>query len=90
MVVVAKLLETRIGEAIVCSSARTGPGELHKLLRIPDRQHFEQHGIDQAEDRRVRPNAERQRHYDHCCKAGTLGQHPQAMAQVLQERFDHG
>src|SRR5215471_21427041 len=58
--------------------------EQRQPLRIIDRQRFQQHGVNQAEDRRIGPDAQRQRERGHAGKAGMLHQHPCAIAQVLK------
>jgi hypothetical protein len=62
--------------------------ELHKLFRILHRQHFEQNRIDQAEHGSVRPNAKRQRHYDHHGKARVATEHPHRIANILPNVLD--
>src|SRR5436309_5196992 len=61
--------------------------ERDKLFRAFDWQHLEQDGINEAEDRRVRPNAQRQRKHCHGREAGIFQQHAQAKTQVLNHRI---
>src|SRR5215475_2770590 len=58
--------------------------EQRQSLRGIDRQRFQQHGVNQAEDRRIGPDAQRQRERGHAGKAGMLQQHPRAITQVLK------
>ena len=46
--------------------------EYYELLRVFDRQHLQQHGINEAEDRRVRPNSQSQRQNDDSRESGVL------------------
>src|SRR5262249_34458613 len=66
------------------SLAAEGAREQDQLIRIIDRQHFQQHGVNQAEDRRVGPDAQRQREQGNASKAAMLQQHPHAITQVLK------
>jgi hypothetical protein len=45
----------------VTESSSTGPRQFHQLLRVADRQHAHQYGVDQAEDGGVRADREGQR-----------------------------
>jgi len=62
-----------------CPLARAllGPPEHDELIRLCERQRAQQHRIHHAEDRRVRPDAEREREHGDDRKAATLPQHPQ-------------
>src|SRR5262245_43614755 len=64
--------------------AAEGAPEQDQSLRVIDRQRFQQHGVNQAEDRGVGPDAQRQRERGHASKAGMLQQHPRAITQVLK------
>ena len=77
----------------------TSKGEAHRSLRpvaprviFPDSydsirigvvQRSEQHAVDHAENRRVRPDAQCQRENRDCSETGIVRQHPSPMAQVL-------
>jgi hypothetical protein len=45
----------------------------------------QQHGIDEAEDGRVRPDSERQGYDGHDRETGSLGQHANSVPQVLPQ-----
>ena len=61
------------------------PGEQNKLPRILNRQHLQQHGVNQTEDRGVGANAEGERQNSHQREAGTLRQHPCPVTQILNQ-----
>ena len=54
-------------------------------LRIGDRQRPQQHRVDQAEDRRVRADAQRQRQDGDEAESGALDEHPEGVFEVLKE-----
>ena len=60
------------------------PGEHDQLLRLRDGQGSEQHRIDDAEERRVGADAEREREQGDEREAFVLEQHPRPVAQVLK------
>ena len=80
---VAELGEGRIGKRIG-HHVRRLPPQQNELLRMSHRQRLEENGVDEAENRRVGPNAERQRQHGHDRESGILGQHPQAVSKVLK------
>jgi len=53
------------------------------------RQRVQQNAVDDAEDRGVRSDAEREREHGHDGKAGILAQHSCAISNVLPQRFQH-
>ena len=59
-------------------------------LRLRHRQRTEQHRVDQAEDGRVRPDAERQRQDRDGGETRPLDQHSDRVAQVSGDRFNPG
>jgi hypothetical protein len=81
-------LDLRIRKIIVLAVYRFDLAELHKLLRILHRQHFEQNRIDQAEHSSIRPNAERQRHYDHYGEARGATEDPHRVTNILPDVLD--
>ena len=66
----------------MAESAPTGPAQLHQLPRIPDRQHPEQHRVDQAEDRGVGADTKGQRDHGDDGKAGAPPEHTEPVSQV--------
>src|SRR6266511_3975317 len=52
----------------------------HQVVRIAVRQRAQEHTVDDAEDRRIRPDAERQRERGHRSEARVLDHHPLAVA----------
>ena len=52
---------------------------------IGNRQRAEQHGVDQAEDRRVRADAERERQNRDRAEARALPEHPDGVFEVLKK-----
>src|SRR5215467_13363405 len=73
----AQLLEESIGEAtpFFGVSPDAIPFEEEQLFGVFDRQHFEQHGVHQAEDSRIRADAERQRKRRHSGETRITTQH---------------
>src|SRR5262245_31234897 len=59
-------------------------GQHDQSIRLSDRQRFEQVGIDDTENRRVRADAERKRERGDKSKAGTLHQRQRSVTQVLK------
>ena len=57
-----------------------------EAVGVAVRQRAQEDGVDRAEDRRVRPDAERQREDSHQGEAGVLDEHPQGEAQILEKR----
>src|SRR5262245_13947945 len=78
-------LQVVSGRRAVPASARLRPYK-HELVGVRIRRRREQRGVDDAEDGRVRPNAERQRQYGDQREAGIFYQGSRAEAQVLYER----
>ena len=65
-----------------------GIGQGDQLLRVLDRQHLQQHGVDQAEDGGIGADAERQRKHRDRSKTGALGQQASAVDEVLAQIRD--
>src|SRR5215510_3947608 len=82
-VLIANLLVCAVRKLSNSLAIASAP-EQRQSLRGIDRQRFQQHGVNQAEDRRIGPDAQRQRERGHACKAGMLHQHPRAITQVLK------
>ena len=59
--------------------------ELDELLRIRDRQLVQHDGIEQAEDRGIGADAERQREHCHSREAGIAAHQPESVSQVAPE-----
>ena len=64
------------------------PTKNHQALRVFGRQRPEHHRVDDAEDRGVGADAERQREDCNSGKARRFRQHPQRITQVLYRLFD--
>src|SRR6185369_16526419 len=64
------------------------PLEQHEAVRLLDRQPSEQHRVDDAEQRRVGADAERERDDGDGGEARRLAHHAQAVAHVLRELLD--
>src|SRR6185437_3506506 len=95
LVISRELLEFRTGNQVAVAigeslleALRVGVGEKDQLLRILDRQIFQQHSIDDRENRRVGADAKRQR--EHCNRGehGRFAQDAQAVADVLSGNFE--
>jgi hypothetical protein len=56
-----------------------------ELLWISDRQQTQHHCIEQAEDSRVEPNAEREHQYDDCRERRVAPDDPHRVADILDE-----
>jgi hypothetical protein len=80
---VAKQLEAAVRKAAAALAAHAARLQRHQLLRVPHRQGSHQVGVDDAEDRRVRADAERERRDDGQREAGVFREHPHAVARVL-------
>ena len=63
---------------------------IEQLFGIHVRQRLQQYRINDTENGRVRPDAERKRKYGDSSEAGSLPQRAEGVARVLQECFDHG
>src|ERR1700735_2042855 len=89
MIAIAEFFEAGVGWG---STASAGPDVFHEEepLRILDRQHAQQHCIDQAEDGRVRADTQRQRQYGNGGEARRVAQYASGIAQVLQQALDGG
>jgi hypothetical protein len=59
-----------------------------ELLRMGIGQWFQEHGINDAENSRVRADAESQREDGHGGEAGILTQHAECVALVLEKSFE--
>lgn len=69
---------------LVLAVLRNGPDH-DKPVRVWIRKRAEQGGIDEAEDNRVRADAQRQRQSCHHSEAGLLDQHAEAVKDVLPQ-----
>ena len=67
--------------------ARTSHPESHQLFRIRKRQRLEQESVDDAEDRGVCPDAERERDDRNRRERRVLNQLPQREAEIVHENF---
>src|SRR6266576_1108648 len=68
---------------------RTGPGEMDQLPGIPYGQIAEHDGVQDAEDRGVRPEPERERQDDGGGEPGALGERAERVAHVLEHGVHH-
>src|SRR5208282_3183435 len=59
------------------------------LLRILHRQRPEEECVHHAEDRRIRPDSQRQRERTHNREARILREHPNGVLDILENRFHH-
>ena len=59
--------------------------ERHQSIRLPVRQRIEQYAVDHGKERRVRPDAQRQREHCNCSEGRVLAQLPQRIANVLKQ-----
>ena len=90
---VADLLPLREGEIGIArvKIARPAMGlvnlHLHQFLRALHGQGAQPHRVDQLEERRIRPNAQRQRENGCRREPGVQPQQPRRMPQVLPQRF---
>jgi hypothetical protein len=62
------------------------PFEQHELLGMIHRQFLEHDSVNEAEDRRVRANSQRQRQHSNRGESRLLRQHPEPVPRVLPER----
>src|SRR6185312_14415070 len=86
VLLVAKLIPQRIGESgSRCFVALIQPQHLNQLLRSLHRQETEHNGIDQAENGRVRANAQGQSQNGDGGEGRRFAQHAQRKAQILNE-----
>src|ERR1700733_7018724 len=60
----------------------------HQLLGMWIGKRLQQHRIDDAEDRSVRADTQRERENGHRGKSGTLAQHAQSKSHILPKRFE--
>ena len=65
----------------------TGAVEQHQLLGASDRQEAQEDLIEEGEDRRVGADAETQRGHHEKAEARVLAEHPERVAQVLDDSF---
>src|SRR5206468_2889576 len=70
-------------QALFQTLFRAALPEGHQPVRFRIRQRLEQHAIDDAEDRRVRPDAEREREHGHGGEAGDFQQLTNGVAKVV-------
>ena len=72
------------------NAQRTRPASVEdeeESVRPGYRQWSEQRSVDDAEDRSVRADAQRQREHCYCGESGTRAQNPQAVTKVLPQGF---
>ena len=62
----------------------------HEAVGVGKRHRLQQHRVDHREDGGVRADAERQRRNGGGGEAAALPEHPERLAQVLEEAFNHG
>ena len=84
-VVIAEPLEARIGRAAAAARLPAGVVDEEQLLRIVDRQRLDQHGVDQAEDRRVGADPEPERQQRHQRERRRPPQEPERVADVAAQ-----
>jgi hypothetical protein len=82
VVVIAKMLVHTRCEEIRARVARVLPRELHQPFGLLDRQIAQHQGVDHAEHRRVRADAQRQQQHDDNGESGRTAQHAGAVLQV--------
>jgi len=87
---VAHTLVVPVREAVPPRLARIRAQELDQLLRLSHRQHAEHERVDQAEDCRVRTDAERQRHDGNRREPVLFDEHPNGKSEVLNHVVQGG
>ncbi len=89
MIAVAELLKAGIGWR-AAAAARAGSFGENELRRCLDRQHAQQHRVDQAEDGGVGADPQREGQDGDGGESRIVAQHARGIAQVLQQVFDGG
>ena len=87
-VVIAEPLEARIGRAAAAAGLPAGVVDEEQSLRVVDRQRLDQHGVDQAEDRRVGADPESERQQGHQRERRRPPQQPEGVADVAAQLVD--
>src|SRR5258708_4868011 len=92
ILMIPNLFPERIGErrSGFARALRIQSSQLHEFLRLLHGKHPEHHRVDQAEDRGVGADSERQRKNRHTGDDRSAAQDAQSKADVLQQRFDEG
>ena len=67
-----------------------GHRDLHELFRVRDGKRPKHHGVDQRKDRRVRPDAQRERQHCDERERGAVAQHANRVARVVDHRVEPG
>src|SRR5277367_1556 len=90
MIVVSKMLKACLRpEAVSAWLTRILLQEFHQFVWFSHRQHAQHQRVNQTEDCRVSADAQRQRQNGNRCKARTAPHHPQRIAGVAPELFNH-
>ena len=87
-VVIAEPLEAGIGRAVAAAGLPAGVVDEEQSLRVVDRQRLDQHGVDQAEDRRVGADPEPERQQGHQRERRRPPQQPECVADVAAQLVD--
>ena len=87
VVVIPKMLVALPGEGVEAGVARVEVQQFYQLPRFPHRQQAQHQSIDQAEDRGVGADAQRQRQHRGCRESRGTPHHAQRVPNVLTERF---
>ena len=82
------MLEAGIGRAAAAAGLAAGVIDEEQSLRVVDRQRLDQHGVDQAEDRRVGANPEPERQQGHQRERRRPPQKPECVADVAAQLVD--
>ena len=82
---IAEPLEARIRRAAAAAGLPAGVVDEEQSLRIFDRQRLDQHGVDQAEDRRVGADPESERQQGHERERRRPAQEPECVADVAAQ-----
>ena len=89
-VLVAEVAVHRVGKGLIGEEGAhvgTGAVEQHQLLGASDGQEAQEDLIEEGEDRRVGADAEAQRGHHEKAEARVLAEHPERVAQVLDDSF---
>ena len=87
-VVIPEQLEAGIGRAAAAAGLAAGVVDEEQSLRVVDRQRLDQHGVDQAEDRRVGADPEPERQQGHQRERRRPPQQPERVADVAAQLVD--
>ncbi len=85
---IAKALEARIRRTAAAAGLSAGVVDEEQSLRVVDRQRLDQHGVDQAEDRRVGADPEPERQQRHERERWRPPQKPEGVADVAAQLVD--